>query len=118
MTLTKSQLAQLSKWAKSGRLIVRPITSDDLPEWAKHEFRLARMCVALMCDGIKWRDAKEKRRNTAASREALLSVLGEARAKSERKMKSYRVGAKAAWVSRKRQAIARAEAAKQTEKAA
>lgn len=47
MTLTKSQVALLSKWAKGGRLIVRPIMSE-VPEWARHEFDLARAMVEEM----------------------------------------------------------------------
>lgn len=119
MTITKSQLAQLSKWAKTGRLITQPVLPPEvIPEWAKHEFRLARMCVALMRDGMKWRDAQAVKHSKAVTRETILSVLGEKKAKSERKAKSYRVGSRAAWASRKRQAAARAEAEKQTERAA
>ena len=51
--LTKAQIAQLSKWANGGRLIVRPITSEKLPEWAKHEFMLARSVTSLALEAIE-----------------------------------------------------------------
>lgn len=46
MRLTKAQIAQLSKWAKGGRLVAKVIVSDP-PEWAKREFDLAREIVRL-----------------------------------------------------------------------
>lgn len=90
MILTKSQIAQLSKWAKSGRLIVRPITGDALPEWAKHEFNLARNMVQLLVE---------------------YSNSGEMEAKSMERRKRYTAGNRKAWVTRKRQKQAREAAA-------
>ena len=110
--ISKSQLDLLSKWAKGGRLIVRPILGDAVPEWAKHEFRLARLCAALMRDGMRWRDEQAvKAAKRQVSRETLSSVLAKIEAKSRVKPKNYRDGAIKAAATRKRMAAARAVAA-------
>src|SRR5690606_5232845 len=98
MRLTKTQIAQLSKWANDGRLVVRTLSpSDGVPEWAQHEFMLARSVATLL---MEYADS------------------GLLEAKSTERMKRYAAGGRKAWVTRKRQAAARAEAEKQTERAA
>lgn len=90
MRLSKSQIAQLSKWANSGRLIVRPITSEELPEWAKHEFILARLISTCL---VEYSDS------------------GLLEAKSTERNVRYREGNRKGWVTRKNKAAhLRAEA--------
>jgi hypothetical protein len=109
--LTKAQIAQISKWAKSGRLIVQPVMpAESIPEWAKYEFRLARAVVDVMRDGVKWQDAKAaKQAREGVSREALSSILAKIEGKTTEKSTSYRKGARKAWATRKKQVAARAQ---------
>ena len=88
MRLNKPQIELLSKWANSGRLIVRPILSpDDTPEWAKHEFILARLVSGILMEHSK---SGLLEKNSGAKR--------------DRYKNSNRKG----WVTRKRQKLARA----------
>ncbi len=54
MKLNKSQLSQLAKWAKGGRLYVRVVlTPEMIPEWGKRDFDLARELVRMAKRQIK-----------------------------------------------------------------
>ena len=95
--MTKAQIAQLSKWANEGRLVVRPITSEELPEWAKHDFILARRISALL---MEYADS------------------GLLEAKSTDRMRRYSIGGRKGWETRKKQAAARSEAGTKTQEKA
>ena len=97
MRLNKPQIEQLSKWANSGRLIVRPVLPpEQTPEWAKHEFILARLVCSILMKHSK---------------------SGLLEADSNTRRERYRQSNAKGWRTKKRLAAARAEAEKQTEAA-
>ena len=88
-TFTQSQLDQLSKWANDGRLIVRPITREPIPEWAQQEFLLAKRLIRTLLE-MKRLIPPEIQAETAS-----------------RKTRRYQQGASKGWRTRKAQAAAR-----------
>lgn len=108
MSLNRSQLAWLSKLAKTGRayagFALRP---EELPEWAKLEFRLQRELIqmAKRCERYEAAMAAKKAARMA-SRETILSVLAKIPNKPAPCKKSYRIGASKGWETRKKQAAA------------
>lgn len=112
MSLTKSQLAWLSKLAKTGRAYAGfAVPPEEIPEWARLEFRLQRELIQMAKRCERYESARAaKKAAKEVSRETLLSVLSKIPEKQARcASKSYRVGASKGWNTRKRLAAGKME---------
>lgn len=110
MSLTKSHLIWLSKLAKTGRAYIGfALPPEQVPEWARMEFRVQRELIRLARLGERIEAARAvKKAARRASRETILSVLAEMPAKPKRlNGKSYQKGASKGWETRKRLAANR-----------
>jgi hypothetical protein len=98
MRFTNTQLEWLSKMANDGRLIVRPITAEPVPEWAKHEFLLAKQLL---------RELFEMKRLVPAE------ILEKS---ASTKMRRYQKAASKGWKTRRALASARQAMAENNER--